>query len=89
MTFLFGVALGAVEPLLAAWRADGHLGIEDVLAAKSWSGSARVLHEGGLAHTTCCDFESASSSLPVVTQTCLEDNVHADGRSRQSERRSV
>ena len=28
----FGVAFGAIEPLLAAGRADGNLGIQDVLA---------------------------------------------------------
>ena len=26
------MALGAVKPLLAAWRADGDLGVQDVLA---------------------------------------------------------
>lgn len=32
MVFLFVVALGAIEPLLAAGGADGHLGVEDMLA---------------------------------------------------------
>jgi hypothetical protein len=30
------VALGAVEPLLAAGRADGDLGVEDVFAHGGW-----------------------------------------------------
>ena len=32
VVFFFLVALGAVEPLLAAGRADGDLGVEDVFA---------------------------------------------------------
>lgn len=32
MLLAFGVALGTVEPLLAAWRSNGDLSVEDVLA---------------------------------------------------------
>jgi hypothetical protein len=39
------VALGAVEPLLAAWRADGDLGVEDVFAAVA---SAAPAGDGGV-----------------------------------------
>lgn len=32
MRLLFGVALWAIEPLLAAWSADGDLRVQDMLA---------------------------------------------------------
>lgn len=32
MRLRLGVALGAVKPLLAAWRADGDLSVQNVLA---------------------------------------------------------
>ena len=38
------VTLGTVEPLLATWRADGDLGVEDVFAAVT---SAALLENGG------------------------------------------
>lgn len=42
------VALGAVEPLLAAWRADRDLGVEDVFAGAVSAGDGRA--RGGVAY---------------------------------------